>query len=259
MSNFTIPGATSSSSASISNIWKSSDQKKKITFYYPDEDNIEQVAMKKDNAIASAHMFVGGFLNSRIDGNATIKEVSVFETPLKNLLGCAASGHHAFVLLYVKDYYVTFEKHKEGLSVQISKNSKSVVRQHMMEDRATPIQLMAFNSGVKTIQQLANFVAEQNFAFEEYNVPKGIHCKKFAGEVFKAVVGKQEYDWKSIEMLERNAAATATATVGVAVSAGLIFGSIPAAITSVGGTIITAILAIVADEERDSRKKEEPT
>ena len=244
-SSYNVPGIFGSSSSN------QEDQKKEITFIFPDEHETQKVVMYKDKAKANAYNLNGGFLFCMDDVNSRIKEVAVFETILKGFLGTYDAGRHAFVLLLVDNYYVTFEKHAQGLTIQISKDFASVVLKHMNKNRETPINLVVQDSGVKTIQQLANFIAEKNFAFEEYNALGGIHCKKFAGDVFDKVAKNQIYNWKSEETMDRGATAATVATVG----AGLIFGPIPAALTFVGGGIITGMSAAAADIGADSRKK----
>ena len=194
---------------------------------------------------------------SRISGcmdgvvsTSRIEVVAVIETPLKGALGLSDAGFHAFVLFFVNGYFVTFEKHEGGLTIQISKDFKLVVLKYMNDNRKTPMNLATIDYGTKTIQQLAKLIAKKNFAFEEYNAPGGIHCKKFAGDVFDTVAKKKVYNWKSGETMARGSAITTV----VAVGAGFFFGPIHAAMTALGGAIITTISTIPADVETKKRR-----
>ena len=78
--SYTFPGSFNSCSSN------EEDQKKDITFIFPDENKAKEVTMHKDKAKANASSLVGGFFLCMDDVDSTIKEVAVFETPLKGLL-----------------------------------------------------------------------------------------------------------------------------------------------------------------------------
>ena len=238
-SSYTVCGNFNSSSSS------SKDEKCKIIlFKFPDTNEEEEVAVSRDKAKRSVHNLVGGFMNCTVDGDSRIKEVSVYETPLKNFLGFTSAGVHSYVLFVVDDYYVTFEKHEEGLTIQISKDLELVKDIHMDTKREEPAFTVS-DDGDKTIQQLMNFVVEENLAFEEYNAEGGIHCKKFAGDIFGYIAKKKTYNWKSKETLTRGAATTTVATAAAAAS-GIILGPVPALATAVGGAVATGVSAVAA-------------
>ena len=216
------------------------DRRRKVTFIYPDILEEEEVTMYNDDAKTSAHNFVGGFLAAHVDVESTIKEVQVLKTPLGNLLGLTKVGFHAFVLFCVKDYWVTFEKHDLGLTIQISKSYDSVTGKHMNNDRKKPLKMAVKDKGSKTIKELANFIAEKNLAFEEYNGLAGIHCKKFAADVFDIIAEEKRFNWKCEEAFVRVAAAT-----GINVGPG------PALAALTTGAIVTEIIARAAREEKD--------
>ena len=229
------------------------DRRGKVTFIYPDIGigEKEEVTMYNDDAKTSAHKFVGGFLAGKVDDESTIKEVQVLETPLKSVLSLTKVGFHAFVLFCVKDYWVTFEKHVQGLTIQISKSYDSVAGKHMEKDREKPLTMAVKDEGSKTIKELANFIAEKNLVFEEYNGAAGIHCKKFAADVFNIIAKEKRYNWKCEETLVRGKIATTVATAATA----LIGGPRSAVVVLTTGAIVTKISARAAREETDLRKK----
>ena len=252
--SYTAPGASSSNSSN------KKDQKR-ITFKFCDRKKTLKVKMYRDDAKKEAwaysltKVFLSGIKGGKKD--SVFKQVAVFKTPLKNLLSISEEGYHAFILFVVDNYWVTLEKNEQGLTIQISKYFALVAKKHMNKKRATPIKLAVLDDGKGTIQNLATFILEKNFAFEEYDVLGGIHCKKFAEEIFNKFGKTRTYNWKSDETMARGMAATTVATVG----AGLIFGPIPAGLAILGGAIITAIQADIEKEKEkvktDLKKKEE--
>ena len=221
-----VPGSSSLSSSN------KNERISKITFIsYENPNPRRTVKMYENKTKASANNLLKRLLGclKGCSMNSRIKEVAVLKGPVECLPTSFPALYHAFVLLYIEDYFMTLERQRKGLVIQIFKEVTSALKKYENHDRKPSIRLIISDHGNITIKQLSKFIARRNFAFEKYDILKGIHCKKFAANVFNKVAETKRYNWKTeqanaIIRAGFGVAGAAGAAAGTAVDAGFFLG-----------------------------------
>ena len=114
--------------------------------------------------------------------------------------------YHAFVVLQLKNYYISLDKHNIGLTIQVSDEKDYVLSYFRGELRYSAPEMIVEGDGDTNLKDLIDFYVEKDFVTEGYNYWTENHCKKFAGDIFKNVAKNLEYDWQTEERLAKFAA-----------------------------------------------------
>ena len=149
--------------------------------------------------------------------NPTIEKVAVYKTKLNNSILKLASPvvYHAFVVLKLKDYYISFDKHDTGLTIQVSDEKDYVLSNFRNEPRYGVPELIIEDDSNKKLKDLIHFYVEKDFVAEQYNSYTGVHCKKFAGDIFKEAAKLKDYNWEKVEILAKKLAAVVPVTLTI--------------------------------------------
>ena len=110
--------------------------------------------------------------------------------------------YHAYVILEIKGYYVSLEKHSDSLTIQISRELNDVLQAFRGNRRCGEPELIVEDRGNITVRGLRDFIVDSDFVNEGYNVFEGNHCKRFAKDIFDRVALTNEYHWEEEERRE---------------------------------------------------------
>ena len=193
----------------IPSVGRYSDKWKSVITIVPCDKNMPSspVQLNENNTEASAKFLIAQ-LFLYLEGcskNPMIKVAAVYKTPLDRMLCIVSVGYHAIVYLGVEDYHLTIEKHDVGITIQVSKQKGKVLQQFEKRPRESVPELIVHDEAKMNFKKLINFIVEKNFTHENYNAWTGIHCKKFAKDIFDRVAAIEQYKWEEDETIARAA------------------------------------------------------
>ena len=231
------------------------------------EKGVDFMAMKKNSTELNAKKLFNAVsvLCDKKIMDLTIDIVAVYKQPLETFpletfpLNKFNACFHAFVLLFVELYKVRIEKYDCGLQLIISKTKEQKDLQSIKNEKQTTTVLEVADHGKMTLNQLLTFIAKKEFAHEGYDFMKGVHCKKFAKDIFDEVAQKETFFWKEDEVKARGGVATGAAATGatfVGLVAGGPVGGAAAAIAT--AAIGTAVVRLTADDAAKEDKLKKP-
>ena len=206
-----------------------SDEWKSAITIIPCDKNMApfSVQLNENNPEVSATLLIAQlFLYLEGCGkNPMIKVAAVYKTPLNSMFNIVSVGYHAIVYLTVEDYHLTIEKHDIGITIQVSKQKDKVLQQFKKRPRESVPELIVHDEAKMNFKKLIKFIVKKNFTHENYNVWKGIHCKKFAKDIFDRVAAIEQYKWEEEETITRGGVLTAAAAAVTAAATGLTGGT----------------------------------
>ena len=145
------------------------------------------------------NIILGLFLDLHKD-NPKIENAAVYKTGLKYALGPSEKiFYHGFVVLQLKDYYISLDKHDTGLTIQVSDERDYVLKNFREEPRDNVPELLVQDEANTNLKDFIDFYVEKDFVVEGYNGWTGEHCKKFAQDVFEKLALNGKYEWKRLE------------------------------------------------------------
>ena len=235
--------ASGPSTSSYSDNWKSA-----ITIVTCDKDTAPfPVQLDTNNSEASTNLLIAQlFLYLKGCGkDPMIKTVAVYKTPLDSWFNIVSVGYHAIVYLTVEDYHLTIEKHDSGLTIQVSKQKDKVLQQFRKDARNGVPDLIVHDDAKMKLKKLVKFIVKKNFVHENYNLWKGIHCKKFAKDIFDRTAAFKKYNWETDETMTRGGVITAA----LATATGIVIGVPVAIVAFVTGAVATISASFSSREE----------
>ena len=239
-----------------------SDEWKSAITIVPCDKNMAPfpVQLNEDNSEVSAMLLITQ-LFLYLEGcskNPMIKVAAVYKTPLDSMFSIVSVGYHAIVYLGVEDYHLTIEKHDVGITIQVSKQKSKVLQQFKKSPRKGVPELIVHDEAKMNFKKLIKFIVKKNFTHENYNVWKGIHCKKFAKDIFDRAAAIEQYKWEEDETIARGGVLTTAAAITTAAVTG-ITGGIAALFVGAAATASAAFTSKERKSEPDSESTDSDT
>ncbi|KZS02618.1 uncharacterized protein LOC123472545 [Daphnia magna] len=132
-------------------------------------------------------------LANLIDTEERIQKASVYSNPLSSLQATNALLYHAFIVIETNDWWWSIEKNTEGITIQRSKNLKSVRDMYQRKKRTTGWTSLTSirnnktaQGGNTTISELINYVWRKDCVTNVYHVLSA-NCQGFAALVFDRI------------------------------------------------------------------------
>ena len=132
--------------------------------------------------------------------DAAIDKIAVYGTPLEDnvmvqLINIMKRFYHAYIYLQIGDRHISFDKHSDGLTIQVSKERYHVLFMLGGNTRnGRPEEIVADNSHT-TVRELVDFFVQRDFINEGYSVWYGKHSMRFAKDIFDKIAAVKSYDW----------------------------------------------------------------
>ncbi|KAK4011331.1 hypothetical protein OUZ56_020447 [Daphnia magna] len=132
-------------------------------------------------------------LANLIDTEERIQNASVYSNPLSSWQATNALLYHAFIVMETNDWWWSIEKNTEGITIQRSKNLKSVRDMYQRKKRTTgwtPLTKIRKNETTAgdntTIKELINYIWRKDYLNDVYHLLDE-NCQKFAAMVFDRI------------------------------------------------------------------------
>ena len=200
------------SSYSLSSTWDSA-----ITIFpYIGKKIPYQLKVNRYNHEASANLLFASIM-VHLEGcskNPNIEYAAVFKTPLEGYREIPDLLYHAFINFQIENYFATIEKHDTGLTIQVSKDNSEVVTKLKDERRIDTPEKIIYDKAKVNLKKLVKYIIKNDFVTEGYDFQRGIHCKKFAKDIFDRIATTKEYDWTEEEVARYSVKAVVTAAAG---------------------------------------------
>ena len=132
-----------------------------------------------------------------IDPSEDILKVWVYKEPLGEGQFTNVVLFHAYTVLKTNQWYWSFEKNREGLTVQRAKNFEAVAKRYRQKERTSMdsfgLQLIKEDKGEKTMNQLVDYLYDENELNQTYNWVSS-NCKNFASKIFNFVARSERWN-----------------------------------------------------------------
>ncbi|XP_057377869.1 uncharacterized protein LOC130699673 [Daphnia carinata] len=132
-------------------------------------------------------------LSDLIDTEEKIEKASVYSNPLSSWQATNALLYHAFIVMETNNWWWSIEKNTEGITIQRSKDIKSVRDMYQRKKRTTgwtPLTKIRKNEttqgGNTTIEELINYIWRKDYLNDVYHLLKE-NCQKFAAMIFDRI------------------------------------------------------------------------
>jgi hypothetical protein len=124
-------------------------------------------------------------LNLCDDNQQSIIEVYAYKHKLLSLQLTSLMFNHSFIVFRTKDCWWSIEKNSEGISIQQSRDKRTVIQKYKGKSRNEPI-LMKKDEGRRTTAELTKWLHGNDELNYEYNWFYS-NCQHFAQDVFNYV------------------------------------------------------------------------
>ena len=223
------------SSNSLSSTWDSA-----ITIFpYIGKKIPYQLKVDGYNQEASANLLFASIL-VHLKGcskNPNIEYVAVFKTPLDGYGEIHGIFYHAFINFQIENYFATIEKHDTGLTIQVSKRNSEVVTNLKNERRINTPEQIIYDKAKVNLKKLVKYIIKNDFVTEGYDFQRGIHCKKFAKDIFDRIATTKEYDWTEEEVSVKAMATAVAGAVGFVAGGPLVSAAMTTVTVALANTI----------------------
>ena len=146
----------------------------------------------KEDQLGTSHWVLKKYLRLTLcpdgDDRKMINNATVYGTPLSKNGSYTSFDHHELILLKIGNLFATLEKHTDGLTVQSSTERDDVLARVRGDARyGNPIKKMKSQGNI-AVGDLIDYIVDNDFIHEAYNLIRGDHCQKFAKDIFDKVV-----------------------------------------------------------------------